>query len=34
MSMLIYIDSHEDVEIHVQVCADMNVEVDVAADVE
>ena len=34
MSMLVYTDAHEDVHVHVQVCGDMDVEVDVAADVE
>ena len=34
MSMLIYTDAHEDVDVHVPVCLDMDVEVDVAADVE
>ena len=34
MSMLVYINGHEDFDVHVQVCVDMDVDVCVAADVE
>ena len=34
MSMLIYTDAHEDVDVHVQVCVDMDVDVGMATDVE
>ena len=34
MSMLVYIDAHDDIGVHAQVCVVMDVDVGVAADVE